>query len=352
MASLVVQTSFIGDVVLTTPLIAELAKRGAVDVVTGPGAACLLANDPAVRRTIIYEKAGSDVGIFGFLRTARRVRHVGEGGPDSPAAGPYDIVYLAQGSLRSALLALSTGASERVGFATSAGAALYTRRVAFREDRHHAERLWSLSMSECADPPTPEQIRPRLYPGDPERSSVNAFLSESLADPAAPIIVLAPGAAWATKRWPFFPELAVRFTDSHSIVVIGGSEDAAAADAIVTQCPPGRAASAAGRLTMLASAELIRRARAIVCNDSSPQHLASAVGTPTLSVFGPTVTDFGYGPLAPGSVAAGHDDLRCRPCHHHGPVRCPLGHWRCMRELSSGEIAAALTRILSTGPIS
>lgn len=348
MASLVVQTSFIGDVVLTTPLIAELAKRGPVDVVTGSGGTALLANNPAIRHRIIYEKSGSDGGIPGFLRTTRRIRS----GQSANEGDRYEAAYLAQGSVRSALLAIAAGATERVGFGRSGGSALYTRRVTFREDRHHAERLWSLSMSECADPPTPEQIRPRLYPGEPERAAVDSFLSQTLDSAGDSIIALAPGAAWATKRWPFFPELAARFAETHSIVVIGGAEDVAIGEAIVAACPPGRAAIAAGRLTLLGSAELIGRAQALVCNDSFPQHLGSAMGTRTLTIFGPTVPDFGYGPLAEGSVAGGHEELRCRPCHHHGPVRCPLGHWRCMRELSSGEIAETLTSILSTLPIS
>jgi heptosyltransferase-2 len=348
MSSLVVQTSFIGDVVLTTPLIAELAKRGPVDVVTGSGGAALLANDPAIRRTIVYEKSASDGGIAGFLRTTRRIR----AGDHNNGSEPYETAYLAQGSVRSAMLAIAAGAKQRVGFGRSGGSTLYTRRVLFREDRHHAERLWSLSMSDCADPPTPEQIRPRLYPGEAERAAVDTFLSESFDDRSGSIIALAPGAAWGTKRWPYFPELATRFADSHSIIVIGGEDDKSLAETIIGSCPPGRVASAAGRLTLLASAELIGRAQALVCNDSFPQHLGSAMGTPTLTIFGPTAADFGYGPLAPGSMAVGHEQLRCRPCHHHGPVRCPLGHWRCMRELSSGEIAEILTGILSTLPIS
>lgn len=347
MASLVVQTSFLGDVVLTTPLIAELAKRGPVDVVTGAGGSLLLQNDPAIRRTIVYEKSGTEGGVSGFIRAAQRIRSGLSHDNDR-----YETAYLAQGSVRSALLAMAAGAKERVGFGRSGGSALYTRRLTFREDRHHAERLWSLAMSECADPPTPEQIRPRLYPGDSERAAVDAFLAESFDGSTDSMIALAPGSAWGTKRWPFFPELATRFAESHSIIVIGGDDDTAITEAILTSCPPGKAASAAGRLSLLGSAELIGRAQALVCNDSFPQHLGSAMGIPTLTIFGPTVADFGYGPLAPGSVAAGHDQLRCRPCHHHGPVRCPLGHWRCMRELSSGEISEILTGILSTLPIS
>ncbi|HYS70618.1 MAG TPA: glycosyltransferase family 9 protein, partial [Gemmatimonadaceae bacterium] len=100
-------------------------------------------------------------------------------------------------------------------------------------------------------------------------------------------------------------------------------------------------------LPLLASAELIGRAQAIVTNDSAPQHLASAMGTPTLSIFGPTVPEFGFGPLAERNAIAGHTGLSCRPCDRHGPQRCPLGHWRCMRELSPEYISSLLTEVLN-----
>ena len=129
-ASLVVQTSFLGDTVLTTPLLVQLANRGAVDVVTTPASASLLAGHPAVREVIVYDKRGRDAGLFGFIGLVRRLR-----------TSRYDAAYLAQGSVRSALLAALAGIPVRNGFATSGGAWLYTRRVAFREDLHHAARL-------------------------------------------------------------------------------------------------------------------------------------------------------------------------------------------------------------------
>jgi len=64
------------------------------------------------------------------------------------------------------------------------------------------------------------------------------------------------------------------------------------------------------------------------------------MGTRTVTVFGPTVPGFGFGPLAPGSVAVGLEDLSCRPCHPHGPQTCPLGHHRCMRDLDESTVLA------------
>src|SRR5947208_6481621 len=101
-SSLVIQTSFLGDTVLTTPLIAELAKRGPVDVVTTPASASLLANHPCVRSVIQYDKRKTDRGVRGFLRLARHLRGF-----------KYDAAYMAQGSLRSAALVAVAGVSRR-----------------------------------------------------------------------------------------------------------------------------------------------------------------------------------------------------------------------------------------------
>lgn len=353
MASLVVQTSFLGDVVLTTPLIAELAKRGDVDVLTTLPGAQILANNPAIRNTLVYEKRGRDRGISGFTRTVRRLRHTGLHGSPPPFAGDtgrtkssYETAYMAQGSMRSALLALAAGVAHRIGFDTSSGRALYTERVAYRPDRHHTERLWWLSMSDCADPPLPEQLRPRLYPGDDERRIVDKLLAD--AGISGPFIALGPGSAWGTKRWPFYPELATLVADQFPVIVVGGNGDVELGDTVVAELSPGRLLNTAGRLSLLASAELIGRAAALVGNDSAPQHLASAMGTPTVTLYGPTTAEFGFGPLAPGSITVGVAGLACRPCHKHGPARCPLGHWRCMRELSSRQVFETLMSILST----
>jgi heptosyltransferase-2 len=201
-------------------------------------------------------------------------------------------------------------------------------------------------MEECADPPTKEQIRPRLYPSDSERRTVDLLLRHQ-GEPDAPFVALAPGSAWGTKRWPYYVELARRLGEEFRVAVIGSPADRPTAMEIKSALPEGSLIDGTAGLSLLASAELVGRAQAIVTNDSAPQHLASAMGTPTLTIFGPTVPEFGFGPLAERRVTAGHDALSCRPCHRHGPQRCPLGHWRCMRELSTDYISSLLTEVLN-----
>jgi heptosyltransferase-2 len=336
MSSLVVQTSFLGDIVLTTALIRELAARDTVDVLTTPEGATILGNNPNIRSLIVYDRRECDSGFAGFGRTVRRIRRAG-----------YDSAYLAQGSLRSALLVTTAGIRRRIGFNTSEGRRFYTERVEYRADRHHAERLWWLANPAFNGIPSSAQISPELFPTSDDDRAAGTVVREQLADVSRPFIALAPGSVWGTKRWPFYPEIAVRIARELNVVVVGGGADVAIGDTIVSQLPKGCAANAAGKLGFLASAALIGRAVALVTNDSAPQHIASAMNTPTLTIFGPTVPDFGFGPLGPGSTIAGVGGLACRPCDRHGPQRCPLGHWRCMRELSSAEVLELLTQTLS-----
>lgn len=332
-SSVVIQTSFLGDTILTTALLAQLAHRGPVDVVTTPAAASVLTGHPAVRSVIVYDKRGSHAGLFGLTTLASRLR-----------SAAYDVAYLAQGSLRSAALAFMARIPERIGFATSAGSWLYTTKVPYRDDLHHAARLLMLSRPNGREP-TVEEMRPSLEPGPAERELVDDLLRRAEVTASERLIALAPGSVWATKRWPYYRELAEELAGTGRIVIVGGQDDAPLALEIRTAVP--NAVDATGLLPLLGSAELIGRCAVIVTNDSSPLHLASAMGTPTVAIFGPTVPEFGFGPLAPSSVAVGHETLACRPCHRHGPRRCPLTHFRCMRELTADAVAArARTLIL------
>jgi heptosyltransferase-2 len=181
-----------------------------------------------------------------------------------------------------------------------------------------------------------------LYPGAHEAAAVDALLGA--ASDTRPLVAIAPGSVWATKRWPYYAELARELAADARLVVVGSDDDRSLAAAIVAAAGPATV-DACGALSLLASAELIGRCRLLVTNDSAPQHLASAMGTPTLTIFGPTVPAFGFGPLAPHSIVV-ESQLDCRPCDKHGPTACPLGHWKCMRDLAAGDVAARVRHLL------
>jgi len=326
--TLVIQTAFLGDVVLTTPLLSALAGRhGPVDVVATPAAAPLLEGHPAVDLVIRYDKRGAERGPAGLWRLVRRLRARG-----------YARAYLPHRSWRSAVLALLSGAGERTGYADSPAAAAYTRRVGRPAAGHEVERL--LALAGVDGPPSPGSPAVRLALTADDRAAADAWLRERGV--AAGFVAMAPGSIWGTKRWPGFAALAAALDGP--VVVVGSRDDAPLA-AAVAAAAPGRAHSAAGALGLRASAALIARAAVLVTNDSAPLHLATAVGTPIVAVFGPTVPALGFGPRGPRDVVVEHPSLACRPCSAHGPQVCPLGHHRCMQELSVDSVAAAVAAV-------
>lgn len=328
---LVIQTAFPGDVILTTPLIRRAAERtGApVDVITTPLAAPLLANNPYVREVLPFDKHGADQGLRGLWRLGRRLK-----------LRRYGIAYCAQASPRSALLAWLARIPRRIGFRAARGAWFYTHAVATWGEPHHLERLLALADG------APERREPEIYPGPADVKAVDALLEES-GIAGTPFVALAPGSHWGTKRWPYFAELARALALEIPVALVGGPGDRADARAIKNALGPGAPlADGTGRLSLLASGELIGRALLLVSNDSAPVHLASATNTPTIEIYGPTVPAFGFAARARFSRIVEPDPLACRPCSHHGPAVCPLVHHRCMRDTPIARVLAEVRQVL------
>lgn len=325
---LVIQTAFPGDVILSTPLIRRAAERlGApVDVIVVPVAANVLQHNPWIRDVIVFDKKGADGGIRGFWRLVQKLR-----------LRRYHTAYIAQSSPRSALLAVLARIPRRIGFRNAKGAFFYTHAVTTRGEVHHLERLLALADG------APDRREPEIYPSLQDRQAVDALLEE--AGITGDFIALAPGSQWATKRWPYFPELARALSDLR-IAIVGGPDDRADARAIRQAIGGTPVADGVGRLTMLQSGELIRRAGLLVSNDSAPVHLAGAVGTPVIEIYGPTVPQFGFAARPELSRIVEPDPMPCRPCHPHGPVICPLGHHKCMRGQSIASVLAEVRTVL------
>jgi len=159
-----------------------------------------------------------------------------------------------------------------------------------------------------------------------------------------PLVAFAPGARWPTKRWPTERFARLIFEASArgcEPLLIGGAEDAAA-NAEVAELSRSAPRNLTGALSILESAAVLKRCGALVTNDSAPLHLAEAVGTPVIALFGPTVREFGYFPRLPASRAL-ETALPCRPCSRNGKRACPYGTKEC---LTSIEPSAALEALL------
>lgn len=147
------------------------------------------------------------------------------------------------------------------------------------------------------------------------------------------MVAIAPGSVWFTKRWPnnYYKELASELANSGYFIVLTGSRNE---QYLCEEIKPIRnSVNFSGKLSILESAELIRRCEFIICNDSGALHIANAVKTKVYTFFGPTVKTIGYAPFRKNDHVF-ETELKCRPCGSHGGKSCPEKHHNCMRKIT------------------
>jgi len=336
---LVVHTAFIGDIILALPLVQSLRQQlpGAhVTFLAIPESASILKNHPAIDSIAVYDKKGSEKGVAGILQKARNLR-----------SDEYDIALVPHRSLRSAMIAFLSAIPRRIGFSNSAGRLLFTDTVAYEKDWHEIDRNLKLLIPLNITPA--QHVLPVLYPGEEDVEIVDRAMENHFGhSPSAPIAGIAPGSVWNTKRWPMerFAELCLRLMAlGFGIALIGGNADMELCKKIAQTLATKHLLNASGKLTLLQSAELIRRCTVLVSNDSAPMHMAVAVGTPVVAIFGPTIPRFGFSPLGPHDKVIEIQGLPCRPCSSHGGDKCPIKTFVCMNQIGVERLVSAVLQI-------
>ncbi len=334
---LIVQTAFIGDVILATPLVEAAHQVFApceVHFMVIPAAANALARHRGIQRVLIFDKRGGQRSLAALWRLAQDLRREN-----------YAAAIVPHRSLRSALLVWLARIPLRIGFTRSAGSLLFTQRVPYRQV-HEVQRNLDLLRPFGG---LPEALAPRVAWDGADADVV----AETIRDCGAGRrwCALAPGSVWATKRWPAerFAQLARALIARHNAVVflIGGSTDAELCAEIQTQVG-AFCLNLAGVLTLRQSAALLDRCAVLVSNDSAPTHLGAATRCRVLTIFGPTVPAFGFAPFGAGHAVL-EKDLSCRPCSSHGSRRCPIGTHACMLEISVEEVLMRVGQMLGAG---
>jgi heptosyltransferase-2 len=162
------------------------------------------------------------------------------------------------------------------------------------------------------------------------------------------IISLMPFAKWKTKEWgdDKFIGLGKRIGEEvdADILVLGGREDAARAEA-VAHLIGGRAKSAAGKFAILETAAALSISDILVTNDTGVMHMAGAVSIPVVSIFGCTTEELGFFPYnTKGTVI--QKSIKCRPCTAKGLNKCPKKHFTCMKDISVEEVYNTVRRYI------
>jgi heptosyltransferase-2 len=338
---LVAQTGFLGDVILTTPLIAELRRRltpTSLTVLTTPQARPLLEQHPAVDRVLVDTKHSEGRGILGLIRTAQQLRRE-----------RFTLAVAPHKSLRTALLLALAGIPQRIGFRQSPGWFLYHRRAARDPNRHEVERILCLMRSFGVEPEQCER-NPRIEYSATARAGAEALLREAGVEDTEPVFVVCPGSVWPTKRWTVegYAGLVRHLAEDYGRVLIcGGPDDVAVAQAVHAQSGE-QGVNLAGRADLQTFMALLDHARLVVSNDSAPMHMAVARGVPVVAIFCATTPSLGYGPYSERAVVVEQKDLFCRPCSRHGGPACPRGTEDCMRSISVPDVLAGVDRLLTS----
>lgn len=322
MKFLVIQTAFIGDVILATPIVEKLRRffpEAQIDFLLRKGNEHLLANHPHIGRVWVWNKKGEKYrGLWRLVRDLRREQ--------------YDWAINCQRFATSGLITALSGASNTVGFQKNPFSRLFGRRMPHRfgtaeQPIHEVERNLLL-IEHLTD--TSFQM-PRLYPSPSDTSRALALAPED-----APFVCIAPTSVWFTKQFPpnKWLELIERIPRHCAVLLLGGPDDKAACDYIAQHASHSDVRNLAGRLSLLVSAALMRASAMNYVNDSAPMHLASAVDAPVAAVFCSTVPLFGFTPLSKRRfIIESEGPLACRPCGLHGYRTCPEGHFACAQHI-------------------
>ena len=316
------QTAFLGDCVLTLPLLKKLREilpEAAVSVVTRPETAGIFSAS-GLAAEIIEDRKKTSPRLAEFRRLAGELR-----------SRNFDAVIIPHRSLRSALLAWRAGIPVRVGFSSSAGSFLMTHRVPFSWLLHDVERNLALLS------PLAENLK-TAFPGLLEAAGV---VSPARAGVTAGINA---GSAWPTKRWPAWKwaRLIKKLAAARGgkVLMVGGPGEREWNAEIERQAGPENCLNLTGKTTMPELMEAIRPLKVFISNDSGPMHIAAALGVPAVGIFGPTTRELGFFPYGPGNKVI-ETPLACRPCALHGSKKCPRGHFLCMSLLTVEEVFKA-----------
>jgi len=319
---LIIQTAFIGDVILSTSLIEKIRMNdpeARIDFLLRKGNEGLLRNHPHINRLyVLNKKERKWRHVIGMIREIRKEK--------------YDYMINLQRFLTTGIISFLTPAGMKAGFDKNPLSRFFDVRVkhSIGDGTHEIAR--NIKLVEHLFGGT--FVRPRLYPGEEDYKAVSEYTGGDY-------VCLAPASVWYTKQFPEerWLELIGRLPSDRTVYLIGGPDDRELCDRIVLQSANDKVYNLAGQHGFLETAALMEQARMNYVNDSAPLHIASAMNAPVRAVFCSTVPSFGFYPVSDDSkVVEVEYELYCRPCGLHGFRQCPEGHFRCARDIDINKL--------------
>ncbi len=319
---LIIQTAFIGDVILATPLIEKLKRfypDSEIDFLLRKGNEGLLREHPKLNKVLIWDKKKSKYNSL--ARLTKQIRK-----------GKYDVLINLQRFASSGLLSTSSKAKEKIGFTKNPFSFAFTHKFphVIDQEMHEVHRNLSLITHLTDD----SFQRPRLYPTPGDYAKVEAYQS-------SPYFCIAPASVWYTKQYPAekWIELIDKLHPDRTIYLLGSPSDIELCASIKKESIHGKLQILAGELNFLQSAALMEKAKMNYVNDSAPMHIASAMNAAVTAIYCSTIPEFGFGPLSDDArIIETKEKLECRPCGLHGKKACPEGHFKCAYTIDVNQI--------------
>ncbi len=347
---LILQTAFLGDLILSTSFFHAVRKKypdAEIHLVCNLGTEQILDGNPDIDKVIPLDKKKIKKNILGFLGFILKIRKE-----------RYTIVFAAHFSFRSTLISFFSGANIRIGYSQSGFSFLHTKKIERPKlGPHEVDKLFSLLFDDKTEYPKGRDKRPFLFPKEDAETSFEKT-AESLKILENGYIIIAPSSIWETKRLPeekFVSIISLILRKrKENIILIGSKSDLQIQDKIfqllniepIKDKERQKLFSLIGKTTLGELAVWIKNASAIISNDSSPIHFASAFDIPTVMVYGATIPAFGYSSLSTKHKYAQVLDLSCRPCGIHGGNICPKAHFKCMLDQDPIKIFQSLGEII------
>lgn len=334
---LIIQTAYIGDVILATSLVRkvkELAPNSQIDFLLRSGNESLLSNSPLVRKIFIWNKKKKYRSLFEIIKKVRKEK--------------YDAVINIQRFFNSGLFTILSGAKVKIGFDKNPLSLLFHHRIEHKiphqidgQNFLHEVQRNSLLLEPIFMNYKMEAIDKLGL--ELSFSELDKKIVFNIKQGHDQYLVIAPSSVWFTKQYPKnkWIEFLALIPKNLSVFYIGAPAD----KAFIDEIKPASTShiNAAGMLTLLQSALLMKEAQRVFVNDSAPLHLASAVDAKTTAIFCSTVTDFGYYPLSTDSIVIEENlNLECRPCGLHGKKECPLSHFKCAQSIETNRLLESI----------
>ncbi|MFH1004001.1 MAG: glycosyltransferase family 9 protein [Bacteroidota bacterium] len=341
MRFLIIQTAFLGDVILATSIIEKLYHNfpdPQIDFLLRKGNESILENHPLLNKVLLLDKNKNKLGSI--LKIASEIRN-----------NKYDYVINLHRFGSSGFVTWCSGAKIKIGFDKNPFSFCYTKKVKheIKNGIHEIERNHELIRDFTDD----KIAKPRIYPSENDFNEMQSIINNL---PAARSIInqnyvcIAPASIWFTKQFPKekWIELIKNFPFEIKIFLIGSKNDFELCEKIklkTLNLKHKTVFNIAGKISLLQTAALMKNAQMNYVNDSAPMHIASAMNIQVTAIFCSTIPAYGFGPLSDKSkIIETKEKFDCRPCGLHGHNVCPEKHFKCAHTIKTKDILNDETR--------